>query len=464
MDALALVRAGRHAEVIPDLAFRSDHGDAGASNNLAVVYRVMGDNRSELAYAAIAYQQASHSLAVLDTLFRALYSAGQYRTIAAIYVAHLGTTRFNRYHHLLAARAAIMMNRTDHAIQALARVSDFPDATIGDLDVEFMLASALADHQQALARLDQLEAHGVEVQDRRISQHFAAGDMPKALALFEAHRERTREVASMGKTALLCAITLGDRARVQALNVGMSKAVQRVAADYLAGAHDVEVRGQTRTYRFPFGPENLSISLQHALGHFYEERALGKLRQLLTPGDLVLDVGANVGNHTIYFAGEAQCRVIPFECNPKLLPRLRAVVGSAELEGLVDMSHLGSAISDRVGTSHFNFIRDDYSNISQEATDRTETVPAISLDSLNVSDCRLLKIDVDGGERPVLAGARQLLASRRPIVAIEVMNYNMSHVLELFSSLDYDIYREDISAKTYSDIVFAPRELKLPEY
>ena len=40
----------------------------------------------------------------------------------------------------------------------------------------------------------------------------------------------------------------------------------------------------------------------------------------------------------------------------------------------------------------------------------------------------------------------------------------MSHVLELFSSLDYDIYREDISAKTYSDIVFAPRELKLPEY
>lgn len=464
MDVLALVRAGRHAEVIRELEPKSRGGDASSSNNLAVVYRLIGDSRSELAYAGIAYQQAPNSLAALNTLFRALYSAGQFRMLADIYAAHVGPTRLNHHHHMLAALALIRVNRTDAAMRALARAPGFPSATTADVEVKYMLASALSDYGQALACLDRLEAAGLNVQARRISQYFAAGDMAAALAIFEAHRDTTPEVAALSKTALLCAVTLGDRARIASLNVGMPKGVAKVAADYLAGAQEVEIQGRTRTYRFPFSPENLSISLQHARGNFYEMVALENLRRLLTPGDLVLDVGANIGNHTVYFAGEAGCRVVAFECNPKLLPRLRAAVSLAGLEDRVNLTHLGAAISDTVGAAHFNFIRDDFSNVSQAATDHTEEVPAITLDSLGFSACRLLKIDVDGGERPVLAGARQLLTTCRPIVAIEVMNYNMTHVLELFSSLDYDIYREDSDPETYSDIVFAPREMTLPEY
>ncbi len=464
MDVLALVRAGRHAEVIAALEPRSQAGDGNASNDLAVVYRLIGDPRSELAYAMLAYQQAPNSRAALNTLFRALYFAGQFRMLADVYAAHVAPTRLNRHHHVLGARALIGVNRLDSARQALARAPDFPRLTIADIEVEYMLASALSDHGQAFVHLDRLEAAGQNVQARRISQHFAAGDLAAALAIFEAHRETSPEVAAMTKTALLCAITLGDRARIRSLNVGMPSGVQQLAVDYLADAQEVEIGGRARTYRFPFGPENLSISLQHARGRFYEEVALGNLRPLLTPGDLVLDVGANVGNHTVYFAGEAGCRVIPFECNPRLLPRLRAAVTLAGLEDLVDLSHLGSAISDTVGAAHFNFIRDDFSNLSRAATDDTREVPAITLDSVAVDSCRLLKIDVDGGERPVLAGARQLLTTHRPIVAIEVLNFNMTHVLELFSSLDYDIYREDSRPEAYSDIVFTPREMSVPEY
>jgi hypothetical protein len=58
----------------------------------------------------------------------------------------------------------------------------------------------------------------------------------------------------------------------------------------------------------------------------------------------------------------------------------------------------------------------------------------------------------------VLEGARDVLARLRPVVSIEVLNFNTRRVLGLFEAYGYDALREDSRNDAYSDFVFVPRE------
>jgi len=85
MDIVALVREGRQAEIFADLGPKSQAGDSAASNNLALVHRWLGDQIQEVGYAMRAFQQDPSSPAAINTVFRALASAGDFHALAAIY-------------------------------------------------------------------------------------------------------------------------------------------------------------------------------------------------------------------------------------------------------------------------------------------------------------------------------------------------------------------------------------------
>ena len=57
----------------------------------------------------------------------------------------------------------------------------------------------------------------------------------------------------------------------------------------------------------------------------YELEMLQDVQSNVSPGDLVLDVGANIGNHTLYLAAIAGCQVTSFEPNASLIEALRAL-------------------------------------------------------------------------------------------------------------------------------------------
>lgn len=461
MDIVALFREGRHAEILAELAPKSLAGDAGASNNLALVHRWLGDPLLEVGYALRAFQQDPSSPGGLNTLFRALSNAGQFQTLTAIHAGLPNKRLLNRHTTLLAAVAYRECNRTAQAQAVLASLPDFPRETIVELDVAVRLAHARSDHPGALALIDRLEAAGGHAHIHRMSERFSSGDMPGAFQIYEDHWRTDPSVAGGARTAMFCAIALGDRAAVARLAPGMVGGAREVARCYLEGVREVTVQGAARAYGFPFEPTNLSIALHHAVGEFYEIRTLQRLAPHLSPGDQVVDVGANIGNHTVYLAGERGCRVTPFECNPRLAPRLRKVVEDAELTDLVDLRHLGKAVSDGADAVFFNHIRDDYSNVSKHAGGGAK-VPAMPLDGLDLPSCRLLKVDVDGGEIGVLRGAAGFLARHRPLLVIEVMNFNMAEALGLIEQAGYALIRENAEAPTHSDLVFAPAESEPP--
>ncbi|MFM8940264.1 MAG: FkbM family methyltransferase [Phenylobacterium sp.] len=452
---------GRYAEAAAHLRPLSDQGSSDSSNDLAIVYRRMGQPANELFFAHRAFEQNRMSSSALQTLLRALLVQGFFQSAARIYREVRGERCINRSHHVNGAIALIRINRVEEAAEALDRTDGFPSVGAEDLKVELLMARARFEHDRAFALLDRLTALGEDMETQKTSQLFASGDMAGVVAHFDARAPHHAGVRSQGKTALQAAIALADRDRVQRYLSeieGIAGSTVALARGLLEGRERVEVRGAERTWRFPFVATNFSVALPQVAGVFYEVAALDALRGLIRPGQTVVDVGANIGNHTVYFAGEAGCRVVPFECNPRMVENLKATIALNQLEGQVDLSHLGKAVSSFVGTIPFQFVRDDYSFVTAGEGEGITLTPCLTLDSLDLPECALLKIDVDGGEPGVLEGARDVLARLRPAVSIEVLNFNTRWVLGLFEAYGYDLLREDSRNEAYSDFVFVPRE------
>ena len=143
--------------------------------------------------------------------------------------------------------------------------------------------------------------------------------------------------------------------------------------------------------------------------------------------NVVIDVGANIGNHSIYFASFVADHLIAVEPNPQVLPTLRAnlarnvsdfslfeyAVGENEGRGTVDVPEQKQ---ENIGAARINW-RDDDGGIQISTLDSTlNTWGADTSDSFVVS---MIKIDVEGMEPQVLAGAKATIERHRPHIFLE---------------------------------------------
>lgn len=139
-------------------------------------------------------------------------------------------------------------------------------------------------------------------------------------------------------------------------------------------------------------------------------------RELLRPGDIVADCGANIGFTSAFFA---HCvgptgHVHAFEPLPR---NAAAVRRSVELNELANVTVVNAAVGSARGTVR---LATGFGNAVIDAASGTLDVPVLTLDE-HFADTRpdFLKIDVEGYELEVLRGARAILA-RRPKVALEI--------------------------------------------
>lgn len=224
MDIAALIQAGRQAEVIAALEPKSAAGDPSASNNLALTYRWLGNNTLEVAYAQRAHQQDPSSIHGVNTLFRALRSAGQFQILTAIYAAFPSKHRLDRHHFLIAALAYLEINRVADAEAATAHLPDFPRNEAMELEIAWQLATGASDHKRAFEQLDRLAGLGEKTSAKRLLQMFAMGDMARALDYFKTNWRSDPDVAATSKTAMLCGLAPDDRDFVVQLTPACSPA------------------------------------------------------------------------------------------------------------------------------------------------------------------------------------------------------------------------------------------------
>ena len=163
------------------------------------------------------------------------------------------------------------------------------------------------------------------------------------------------------------------------------------------------------------------IQNAHRLGQFYEEKELRILKRNLKPGCRVLDVGANVGNHALFFALHVgAARVVVVEPNPLAQAPLVANVVLNGLTEVIDMSALGVGLG-RTSEDGFWMKRHD-KNLGATKMKRGGGPLAVHAgdDLFEGDEFDLIKIDVEGMEMQVLAGLEQTIARCRPLLLVEV--------------------------------------------
>lgn len=166
--------------------------------------------------------------------------------------------------------------------------------------------------------------------------------------------------------------------------------------------------------------------------------------QLVRPGGLVVEVGANIGAHTIHLSGlvGAEGEVHAFE--PQRIV-FQALCANLALNQCANVHARQAAVGDETGTCTVPVIdpttRTNFGGVSLRGVNFGELVPLLTLDSLDLPACHLLKVDVEGAEVEVLKGAEQLLATYRPMMYLENDRADRSEeLLTLVERLDYRAY------------------------
>lgn len=158
-------------------------------------------------------------------------------------------------------------------------------------------------------------------------------------------------------------------------------------------------------------PDYVSDEIRRS-GDFFEADILDQVVERFYGGTIV-DAGAHIGNHTAFFGRFTPAIVLAFE---PVLISLELLLLNVRPFPLVQVHPV--ALSDR---ERLLRMRVDDGNLghSRVAPDGDLEVPAIALDSLALEGVTLLKVDVEGHERDVLAGAQETIMRCRPLVLIE---------------------------------------------
>lgn len=231
---------------------------------------------------------------------------------------------------------------------------------------------------------------------------------------------------------------------------------------------------------FAFSPRGHLFRRLAAAGD-YEPVLTRRCLELLDPTRDVLDVGANIGFHTVLLARHLKGRrLLAVEPTRNALRRLRRNVALNGVENTVTIFEgVASRAAGWVDIKTVDGL-EEYSSLG--AMDHpsiagahyvTEHVEARTLDQLVAEhglDCGFVKVDVEGAERDVFEGGRDLLSRQRPVVVSELSDTllrkngsSAREVVELFESMEYVVTDPlDPSAtagsRAFGDIICVPKE------
>lgn len=161
------------------------------------------------------------------------------------------------------------------------------------------------------------------------------------------------------------------------------------------------------------------------------ENEIDILRQVVTSGDTVVEVGANIGAHTIALSTMVgpTGTVHAFEPQRIIFYHLAGAVAINEVPQ-VHCHHAGvGAVAGTATVPPVDYGQSGNFGAVSLLPERSgmvpvtgragEEVPVVTIDSLNLTACHLLKIDAEGMERDVLAGAKDTIARLRPVIYTE---------------------------------------------
>ena len=175
-------------------------------------------------------------------------------------------------------------------------------------------------------------------------------------------------------------------------------------------------------------------------GQFYEKDTLDLLKGYIKPDPVVVDAGANIGNHTLYFAKNVGAKMVyAFEPVISVFVKLDRNV---RLNQCANVVLHNAALGNHAGYVLCKNTVIGNSGAQQVAYSDSGGMNVVSLDELRLEHAiDFMKIDVEGFEIEVLFGAASTIAKDHPAIFVEVWPKNQRQVIELLHGYGYRLER-----------------------
>lgn len=195
-----------------------------------------------------------------------------------------------------------------------------------------------------------------------------------------------------------------------------------------------------------FNKNDWSVGFQLLNYGEWAESEMALLGTLIGPGSVVVDVGAHIGCHSLFFARcvGSNGHVHAFEPQRILFQTL---CGNMAINSLQNVTCHPFALGAQSGTGSMqpvDYLVSHNAGMAQmrAGPDDTLPIPVRTLDSIPLSRCDLIKIDVEGMERSVLEGGAGIVRRFRPYIYAENNQPQKSGaLLEYIRGHSYTIYR-----------------------
>lgn len=182
----------------------------------------------------------------------------------------------------------------------------------------------------------------------------------------------------------------------------------------------------------------------------FSEHEVKLFRELVNVGDVVLDIGANIGCHTLAFSKIVgpTGRVIAFE--PERT-NFTALAGNIAINNILNVYVNQIAVAEKPGlvavpeldhNNTYNYggieLNKDYSKNFHYM------IQSISLDNTSFEKLDFIKIDVEGMEHDVLQGGKNIIQKTNPIIYLENDRVeNTEKILKFLDENKYKVYEHD---------------------
>lgn len=180
----------------------------------------------------------------------------------------------------------------------------------------------------------------------------------------------------------------------------------------------------------------------------FSELELSLFEQICKPNTIMIEVGANIGTHTMALAklvGE-NGRVYAFEPQRIVFQTLCA---NMALNSITNVEAFQVAVSNEEGSliiPEFNYAQENnFGGIELDKFTQGRKVPKVKLDDfLELDRLDFMKIDVEGMEQSVIEGAAMQIKKFKPILYVENDRMDKSEaLLKTIKELGYDIYEHN---------------------
>lgn len=181
----------------------------------------------------------------------------------------------------------------------------------------------------------------------------------------------------------------------------------------------------------------------------FEQEELDQCKKLIKADDIVFDIGANIGSHSLLFSSLASNGIV-YSIEPSRITFENLLRNIKYKENIVPLSVAVSNANELLSFYECdNDVMSGLKNTDRSSITYINKVPAVKMDDLanmlNIQKLDFVKIDVEGLETEVIEGFVNTLSKFKPIIFCEIYsgtnsNPDSNKTISLISSLGYNTF------------------------